>query len=98
MAQMRVISQDGTFDIPYNTCAFEAGGSDGGWVVAIPIPSGDHSDRFELARYSSKEYAVNALRLLREHFREDGRAYRFQNEEDLKWTCEHDHERLEVFG
>lgn len=69
---MRIISQDGTIDVPYNCSSLSVAGGKYKDVEYACInchnTSAPHGTK--LAEYSSKEKALNAMKMLRESYRE----------------------------
>ena len=57
---MRVISQDGNFDLPYENLAI--------FIEYENIVARFENERFLLARYSSKAKALKAMEMLREKY------------------------------
>lgn len=54
---MRIISQDGIFDLPYEQA-----------VVAYPLSDLESSDYIELASYSTEDKAIKAMEMCREEW------------------------------
>lgn len=61
---MRVISQDGTIDMPYEICSVWCRGS-----VIMCDMCGDNTTNTVLATYSTEEKAKKAMEMLRESFK-----------------------------
>lgn len=57
---MRVISQDGNFDLPYENLAI--------FIEYENIVARFENERFLLAQYSTKEKAIKAMEALRETY------------------------------
>jgi hypothetical protein len=61
---MRIISQDGRFDLPYELVVVSIDTVDKMTIIAYAVNS-DDSEIWELAEYSTKEKAVKAMEMLR---------------------------------
>ena len=61
---MRIISQDGRFDLPYELVAVSIDTVDKMTIIAYAVNS-DDSEIWKLAEYSTKEKAVKAREMLR---------------------------------
>ena len=65
---MRVISQDGLMDIPYELCAFSVGNMGSSYFINVRAKSFD--DRpFAVANYKSEEKAKKALETLNKAYK-----------------------------
>lgn len=64
---MRVISQDGKIDIPYDyfSLSMDSGKFSGGEIAIIYCHNLSSPDGTKLARYSAKEKAIKAMEMLR---------------------------------
>lgn len=67
---MRVISQDGTVDIPYDyfLLSIDSGKFSDGEIAIIYCRNLSSPDGTKLARYSAKEKAIKAMEMLKEHY------------------------------
>lgn len=73
---MRVISQDGTKDFPYESSSVSIyGGCVNGRIYVRMQSCGGYDDSVDAADYSTKEKAIKAMEMLRE-------TYRFYNDTD----------------
>ena len=75
MYGLRLISQSGAIDIPYEYSALHIGAGDGGGMYGqSPMKSAIYAQfdgvKYKLAQYSNKEKAMNVLEQIRE-FRGD---------------------------
>lgn len=61
---MRIISQDGRFDLPYELVAVSIDTVDEMMIIAYAVNSED-SEIWNLAEYSTKEKAAKAMEMLR---------------------------------
>ena len=65
---MRVISQDGTKDFPYESSSVSIyGGCVNGRIYVRMQSYGGYDDSVDAADYSTKEKAVKAMEMLRDH-------------------------------
>lgn len=64
---MRIISQDGRFDLPYELVVVSIDTVDKMTIIAYAVNS-DDSEIWKLAEYSTKEKAVNAMKTLRAEY------------------------------
>lgn len=65
---MRVISQDGTKDFPYDSSSVSIyGGCVNGRIYVRMQLCGGYDDSVDVADYSTKEKAIKAMEMLREH-------------------------------
>lgn len=65
---MRVISQDGTKDFPYESSSvYVYGGCVNGRIYVRMQSCGGYDDSVDAADYSTKEKAIKAMEMLREH-------------------------------
>lgn len=88
---MRVISQDGNFDLPYENLAI--------FIEYENIVARFENERYLLARYSTEEKAIKAMEILRETY--IGMPVVMQNveiSEDFEKDFEKDFERLKKCG
>ena len=65
---MRIISQDGTMDTPYESCTVWVGGMNGAFIYAQNI---GEDERVTYATYSTPEKAQKAMEMLRNAYMED---------------------------
>lgn len=66
---MRVISQDGTMDFPYESSSVSIhGGCINGRIYVRMQLCGGYDDSVDVAEYSSKEKALKAMEMLREAY------------------------------
>lgn len=65
---MRVISQGGMFDIPYEISSLNMGVGKYKDVVNVSIYCGNSFSTAKMAEYSSKEKAKKAMQMLREAY------------------------------
>ena len=59
--KMRIISQDGEFDLPYEETTLQAFYS--GKVIAFPLSDLASDDFIPMATYSSKEKSIKAMEM-----------------------------------
>lgn len=63
---MRIISQDGEFDLPYEKttihCIFD------GRIIAYSLSNSKDDDFVTMAKYSTKEKAIKAMKMCREQY------------------------------
>ena len=64
--KMRIISQDGEFDLPYEETTLQAFYS--GKVIAFPLSDLASDDFIPMATYSSKEKSIKAMEMCREKY------------------------------
>lgn len=62
---MRIISQDGIFDLPYEQAVVARLNEK---VIAYPFSDLESTDYIQLARYSTKERAIKAMKMCRKHY------------------------------
>lgn len=62
---MRIISQDGIFDLPYEQAVVALLNEK---VIAYPFSDLESTDYIQLARYSTKEKAIKAMEMCREQY------------------------------
>ena len=88
---MRLISQDGTFDVPYEQVVIQRY-SDGIYCLnknLIGVESGGISEDFKIASYSSEAKAIKVMEKLRENYKnftlykEDFLYFRFPEDEEV---------------
>lgn len=67
---MRIISQDGKVDIPYDyfLLSMDSGKFSDGEIAIIYCRNLSSPDGTKLARYSTKEKAIKAMEMLKEHY------------------------------
>jgi hypothetical protein len=67
---MRVISQDGKIDVPYDyfSLSVDSGKFSDGEIAIIYCHNLSSADGTKLARYSAKEKAIKAMKMLKEHY------------------------------
>lgn len=63
---MRIISQDGEFDLPYEETTLQA--FNNGKVAAFALSDPTSDDFITMAMYSTKEKAVKAMKMCRERY------------------------------
>ncbi len=63
---MRIISQDGEFDLPYKKTTIQV--CDDGYVVAFTLSSLESTDFVTMAKYSTKEKAMKAMEMCRNRY------------------------------
>ena len=88
---MRLISQDGTFDVPYNQVVIQRYSDGIYWLNKnlIGVESGISED-FKIASYSSEEKAIKVMEKLRENYKnftlykEDFLYFRFPEDEEVQ--------------
>ena len=88
---MRLISQDGTFDVPYDQVVIQRYSDGIYWLNKnlIGVESGISED-FKIASYSSEEKAIKVMEKLRENYKnftlykEDFLYFRFPEEEEVQ--------------
>ena len=88
---MRLISQDGTFDVPYDQVVIQRYSDGIYWLNKnlIGVESG-FSEDFKIASYSSEAKAIKAMEKLRENYKnstlykEDFLYFRFPKDEEVK--------------
>lgn len=88
---MRVISQDGTFDVPYEISSFSmaVGKYDGVEHAAIYCHNSSTAAGTKMAEYNSKEKAKKAMEMLRNKYMEYTstnylKIFQFPAEEELE--------------
>lgn len=64
---MRIISQDGRFDLPYELVVVSIDTVDKMTIIAYAVNS-DDSEIWKLAEYSTKEKAVKVMEMLRTEY------------------------------
>lgn len=62
---MRIISQDGIFDLPYEQAVVARLDEK---VIAYPFSDLESSDYIQFASYSTEEKAIKAMEMCREHY------------------------------
>lgn len=73
---MRILSQDGRVDLPYEKIGLSAGFDDGKEIIAYPIERTSLDDGFwSLARYSSADKVKKAMEMLRQSYHGNIRPY-----------------------
>lgn len=88
---MRLISQDGTFDVPYDQVVIQRYSDGIYWLNKnlIGVESGIYED-FKIASYSSEAKAIKAMEKLRENYKnstlykEDFLYFRFPKDEEVQ--------------
>ena len=88
---MRLISQDGTFDVPYDQVVIQRYSDGIYWLNKnlIGVESGFFED-FKIASYSSEAKAIKAMEKLRENYKnstlykEDFLYFRFPKDEEVQ--------------
>lgn len=88
---MRLISQDGTFDVPYDQVVIQRYSDGIYWLNKnlIGVESGISED-FKIASYSSEEKAIKVMEKLRENYKnftlykEDFLYFRFPEDEEVQ--------------
>ena len=67
---MRLISQNGTFDVPYEQVVIQRYSDGIYWLNKnlIGVESGGISEDFKIASYSSEEKAIKVMEMLREKY------------------------------
>ena len=88
---MRLISQDGTFDVPYDQVVIQRYSDGIYWLNKnlIGVESG-FSEDFKIASYSSEAKAIKAMEKLRENYKnstlnkEDFLNFRFPKDEEVQ--------------
>lgn len=88
---MRLISQDGTFDVPYDQVVIQRYSDGIYWLNKnlIGVESG-FSEDFKIASYSSEAKAIKAMKKLRENYKnstlykEDFLYFRFPKDEEVQ--------------
>lgn len=88
---MRLISQDGTFDVPYEQVVIQRHSYGIYWLNKnlIGVESGISED-FKIASYSSEEKAIKVMEKLRENYKnfalckEDFLYFRFPEDEEVQ--------------
>ena len=63
---MRIISQDGEFDLPYEETTLQV--FDDGTVAAFSLTELDSDSFITIAKYSTKEKAIKAMEMCREKY------------------------------
>jgi hypothetical protein len=64
---MRIVSQDGRFDLPYELVVVSIDTVDKMTIIAYAVNS-DDSEIWKLAEYSTKEKAAKAMEMLRTEY------------------------------
>ena len=88
---MRLISQDGTFDVPYDQVVIQRYSDGIYWLNKnlIGVESGISED-FKIASYSSEEKEIKVMEKLRENYKnftlykEDFLYFRFPEDEEVQ--------------
>lgn len=88
---MRLISQDGTFDVPYDQVVIQRYSDGIYWLNKnlIGVESG-FSEDFKIASYSSEAKAIKVMEKLRENYKnstlykEDFLYFRFPKDEEVQ--------------
>ncbi len=88
---MRLISQDGTFDVPYDQVVIQRYSDGIYWLNKnlIGVESG-FSEDFKISSYSSEAKAIKAMEKLRENYKnstlykEDFLYFRFPKDEEVQ--------------
>lgn len=88
---MRLISQEGTFDVPYDQVVIQRYSDGIYWLNKnlIGVESG-FSEDFKIASYSSEAKAIKAMEKLRENYKnstlykEDFLYFRFPKDEEVQ--------------
>ena len=89
---MRLISQDGTFDVPYEQVVIQRYRDGIYWLNKnlIGVESGGISEDFKIASYSSEAKAIKVMEKLREKYKnftlykEDFLYFQFPQDEDVE--------------
>lgn len=63
---MRIISQDGEFDLPYEETTIQV--FDNGTVAAFSLTELESDAFFTMAKYSTREKAIKAMEMCREKY------------------------------
>lgn len=82
---MRVISQDGTIDFPYDSSSVSIyGGCINGRIYVRMQLCGGYDDSVDVADYSTKEKAIKAMEALRETYTHPYiRYFQFPNDSEV---------------
>ena len=89
---MRLISQDGTFDVPYEQVVIQRHSYGIYWLNKnlIGVESGGISEDFKIASYSSEAKAIKVMEKLREKYKnftlykEDFLYFQFPKDEEVQ--------------
>ena len=89
---MRLISQDGTFDVPYDQVVIQRYSDGIYWLNKnlIGVESGGISEDFKIASYSSEAKAIKVMEKLREKYKnftlykEDFLYFQFPKDEEVQ--------------
>lgn len=65
---MRILSQDGMIDLPYESVGVSINHSDDCMIIAYQLSSFEPHDFWKIARYSTKEKARKAMELLQDSY------------------------------
>lgn len=63
---MRIISQDGEFDLPYEETTFQV--FDDGRIAAFSLSDLDSNTLITMAKYSTKEKAIKTMEMCRKQY------------------------------
>lgn len=63
---MRIISQDGKFDLPYKETTIQV--CDDGYVAAFTLSNLESADFVTMAKYSTEEKAMKAMEMCRNRY------------------------------
>lgn len=89
---MRIISQDGTFDVPYEQVVIQRYSDCIHWLNKnlVGVDSGGIFEDFKIASYSSEAKAIKVMEKLREKYKnftlykEDFLYFQFPQDEDVE--------------
>lgn len=84
---MRIISQDKEFDLPYEETTIQA--FDNGTVVAFSLTNLESDAFITMAKYSTEEKAIKAMKMCREYydsifFEPQSEIFQFPEEEEVE--------------
>lgn len=84
---MRIISQDKEFDLPYEETTIQA--FDNGTVVAFSLTDLESDAFITMAKYSTEEKAIKAMKMCREYydsifFEPQSEIFQFPEEEEVE--------------
>lgn len=65
---MRIISQDGKVDLPYKMSVVNIDYRNGKRIIATLAGCGEDANVCEMAKYSTEEKAIEAMKMMREKF------------------------------
>lgn len=79
---MRLISQDGSIDIPYDRCVVRLeDDGDGNYVTASPIT--DRRQQYLMAVYSTSGKAIREMCIMRRRYAECATDFKFEKDDEL---------------